>query len=136
MWKGLQRLCAGAHHEREYRELDSPCRRFVLEAHARLLERGDVGLVELRDVGDIYPARVQARPRDLLDPRQWASLDRAEGRKVDSWHSRQRGFVRPRRRGEELLDVRLYVVRGDPTLETGARDAREIHAELACKTPH
>ena len=35
MWEGLQRLHAGAHDERERRELDAPCRRFVLQALTR-----------------------------------------------------------------------------------------------------
>ena len=37
-----------------------------LESLAHLLELGDVGLVELRDVRQIDPARVQPRPGDAL----------------------------------------------------------------------
>ncbi len=52
---------------------------------------GDVRLVELRDVRQVDPARVQARTGDLLDARQRLALDRAERREVDDRH------VRPRR---------------------------------------
>ena len=56
---------------------------------ARLLHLRDVGLVELRDVRQVHPARVQARPGDLLDPRQRLALDRAERGEIDGRDPRQ-----------------------------------------------
>ena len=79
----LQRLDAGAHDESQRRELDALLRRLLLELGAHVLERGDVRLVELRDVRNVEPARVQTRPGDLLDAGQRLGLDRAELREVD-----------------------------------------------------
>ena len=78
----LQRLDAGAHDEGERRELDARGLRLVLEAGAQLLELGDVGLVELRDVRDVDPAGMQARPGDALDARQ--RLESRSGRTARS----------------------------------------------------
>ena len=84
----LQRLHAGAHDEREQRELDAARRRLVLQPRAGRLDVGDVGFVELRDVRNVHPAGMQARPGDLLDAAQRLALDRAELREIDL---RQRG---------------------------------------------
>ncbi len=57
--------------------------RFLLELVAGVFEIGDVRFVELRDVRDVHPARVQARTGDLLDARERLRFDRAELREVD-----------------------------------------------------
>ena len=91
MRERLQRLHAGAHDERERRQLDAARGRLVLQRRARGLDVGDVGFVELRDVRHVDPARVQARARDLLDATERPALDGTERSEVDDGHARQRG---------------------------------------------
>ena len=132
--KGLQRLHARAHHERQRRQLEAARRRLVLELHARGFHLGDVGLVELGHVRHVDPARVQPRARDLLDAAQRAALDRAERREVHRRHTRQRRAGHRRRLGQQSLDVRLDVLLGDPPLGTATGDPAEVHAQLARKS--
>jgi len=122
VWKCLQCLCAGTHHECEWRELDSPRRGLLLEAGARFLERGDVGLVELRDVGDVDPARMQAWTGDLLDARERSSLDRPEGRKVDPEYEKVRAQQRSLKRSQvenDLVGTVLYLSSPESDFMTG-----------------
>ena len=69
-------LHARAQDERERRELDARLARLALELVARLFELGDVRFVDLRDVRDVDPARLQARAGDLLDAAERLDLDR------------------------------------------------------------
>ena len=114
-------------------------RGLLLELGAHVLESGDVRLVELRDVRNVDPARMQARPGDLLDARQRLGLDGAELREVDLRHAGQRAARASGSRAaarEHLLDEGLHVVVRDAALEAGARDLREIHAQLARELAH
>src|ERR1700676_5803693 len=76
--KLLQRPDAGTHDESQRRELDAGSIGFGLERLARLLELGDVSLVELCDVRQIDPARVQSRSGYALHAAQRFDFDRAE----------------------------------------------------------
>ncbi len=125
-----ERDCAD--DERERRELDAALLRLLLERRAALLELGDVGLVVLRDVRDVHPARVQARARDLLDTGQRLGLDRAVLREVDRRQRGQRGLRAAGAAAEhDFLDERLDVVGRDAALVARAAHAPEIDAELA-----
>ena len=113
----------------------------LLEARAQLLELGDVGLVELRDVRDVDPAGVQARPGDALDARQRLGLDRTELREIHRRHlrcsrrRRRRGRGR-RAAGQRALHERLDVIVGDAALEAAPGHARQVDAELARERAH
>src|SRR5205807_1931639 len=102
---------------------------------ANLLELGDVGQVELRDVRDIHPARMQPRAGDPLDARQGLDRGGAELREVHRRDRRQRGGGRTRGFGsaarERALDEALDVLVSDAALEALADDPGEIHAQLA-----
>ena len=140
----LQRLDARAHDEGERRELDARgLRALSLSASARLLELGDVRFVELRDVRDVDPARLQARTGDPLDARQRLRLDGSELREIDLRQRRQRRACRcgcPRHtrgtRRERALDECFDVLVRDAALETAPRDARQVDAQLARELAH
>ena len=51
---------------------------------ASFLHRRDVRFVDLRDVRQVHPARLQSRPGNLLDAAERLELDRAELRKIDA----------------------------------------------------
>ncbi len=108
---------------------------------AHRLELGDVGLVELRDVRQVHPARMQPRPGDALHARQrldlrsapnWAKSipARSAGPAADA------GRRLPAPTVSSLLDERLDVILGDAPLRARAAHAREIHAELAREPAH
>ena len=78
------------HDERQRRDLHALRRGLLLERAAQRLEIGDVALVVLRDVRDVDPRGLQARPRDLLHARERLDLDRAERGVVDHGDFRQR----------------------------------------------
>ncbi len=142
----LQRLDAGPHDEGERRQLDAGRVCLVLQARAQLLEIGDIGLVELRDVRNVDPGRLQARTRDLLDAGERLRLDRSVLRVVDHGNRGQRragtrgGCARRScssgGRRKRALHERLDVLMGDAALEPRALDAREIDAELARELPY
>ena len=58
----------------------------------------DVGFIELRDVRDVDPARMQPRARDALDARQRLGFHGSELREVDYRHGGQCACARWRRR--------------------------------------
>src|SRR4030095_9291406 len=92
--------------------------RLALQLVARLLEIADVRLVHLPHVRHVEPARLKARPGDLLEATERLDLDRAELREVDLGHSRQ-GAARGRRAAlERLLHPGFHVVRSDASLES------------------
>ena len=81
--KILQRSNAGADDESQRRELDARLRRPFLQFAAQVFEVGDVGFVELGDMREVDPARMQTRTRDLLDARQRLGFYWAEQREID-----------------------------------------------------
>ncbi len=93
-----QRAHHGAQHEGERRQLDALRGGAILELGARGFQLGDVGLVELRDVRKIDPARLQARPGNALDAAQRLDFDGTELREIGHLDARQtagRGGARP-----------------------------------------
>ena len=123
--------------ERERRHLDAGGRGLFLERAAQRFEFGDVRFVELRDVRDVDPRRLQARAGDLLHAIERLDLDRAERGRVVVVRLGQR-----RRRGDRAtarhhqLHERLDVVEQDAALLAAAAHAAEIHAELAREFAH
>src|SRR5581483_3910651 len=75
-WELLQRPHAGTHDKRERRELDARLRGLLFQLVTRGLEIGDVSILKLSDVGNVHPARVQTRTRDLLNAGQRLGFDR------------------------------------------------------------
>ena len=69
-------------------------RRRILQLPAQGLELGDIRLVELRDVRDVDPARMQARAGNALDARERLGLDRTERGEVDRGNCGQRSAAR------------------------------------------
>ena len=74
----LQGFDACAHDKCQRSEFDTGLQCFLFQLGTRILEVGDIRLIELRDVWDVYPARMQSRPGDLLNPRQRLGLDFAD----------------------------------------------------------
>ena len=108
----LQREHAGLDDEGERRELDALRLGLRLQLLAPLLQRGDVGLIVLRDVRDVEPARLQAWAGDLPHPGERHELDLAVLRKVHHRDFRQRRAGGSRRLAGEYglhegLDVGL-----------------------------
>ncbi len=127
-----------------------PAAAFSFSFVAQRLELGDVGLVELRDVRDVHPARMQPRAGDPLDARQRLGLDRPELREVDGRHRRaaRRRRARSARPGARCraaapsvsaLDERLDVLVRDPALEavpvTRVRSTPSSRANLRTEGP-
>ena len=82
------------------------CGRLALERDARDVHIGDVGVLVLRDVRQVDPARLQARAGDHLNARQAAWLSTgAELREVDFRHLRQSAR---RRAGGALRSLFTY----------------------------
>ncbi len=128
---------AGLHDECERRQRDAPLLRRPFQLLPPGFELGDVGEVVLGHVRQVDPARLQARPGDLLDPRQRLQFDLAEFREIDLRRLRQRR--RPRRRGlsrEYRLDECLDVVVQDATLGTAAAHLCQVHAQFARELAH
>src|SRR5690606_37546076 len=111
--------------ERQRREPDAALLGLRLERVARLLERRDIGLVVLRDVRQVDPARVQPCAGDALDARQRLVFDLAELREIDLGHGRQ-GRAGRGRAAQDRLDVGLDVLGTYAAFHTGAAHAAEI----------
>src|SRR6202011_4509514 len=119
-------------------EFDARLRRLLLELVARSLEIGDVGFVELRDVRDIDPARMQTRTRNLLNARQRLGFYGTELREVDGrndWQTASATCRRTRRgrsrRRQRVLHKPFDVVVRDTTLEAASLHPCQIDAELS-----
>ena len=136
----LQRAHHGAQHERQRRELHADRGGPLLELDARVLQLGDVGFIELRNVRQIDPAGVQPRAGNALDAAERLNLHRTELREIGHLArvaDRSRpGACRARTAGQRTLDVSLDVTLDNAALATRAAHAREIDAQLACEAPH
>ena len=86
---------AACDDERQRRDLHARRRGLVLERTAQRFEIGDVRFVELRDMRDVDPRRLQARAGDLLHAVERLDLDCAERGRIVVVRLRQRR----RRRG-------------------------------------
>ena len=100
--KFLERHNAGFDDEGERREPHAFLRRLALESDPCDVEVSDVGVLVLRHVRHVEPARLQARAGNALDARQRLDFDGAEFREIDL---RYRGQSRVRA-GAGAGDVR------------------------------
>ena len=73
------------------------CDALLFERDTRDLQIGDVGILVLRHVRQIEPARLQARAGNPLDARQRFDFDGAELREIHYRHLGQRRSGRRRR---------------------------------------
>ena len=124
----LRELLQSPHHGAQYKgercELYAQCGGTLLELGARGFQIGNVGLIELRDVRQIDPARMQPSAGYAPDSAERLSLHCTELRKVrhlHAWQACPRPAARRTRAGRqktlyERLDVALY----DPALATRA----------------
>ena len=102
------------------------------------LEIGDVRFVELRDMRDVDPRRLQARTGDLLHAVERLDLDFAERGRIVVVRLGQRRRGRGERHAtrHHQLDEGLDVIEQDAALLAAATHAAEIDAELARELAH
>src|SRR4029079_5802981 len=115
----LQRAHYGAQHEGERGQLHASSAGTFLQLDARGFQLSNVGLIELRDMGQIYPAGMETCGRYALDAAERLDFPGAELREVGHLHLGQRAAGGGRRAStQQSLDVSLDVAFYDPALAT------------------
>src|SRR5262245_26735769 len=133
LWEFLQSLDARLEDERERRQLDALLGRLAFELNTCGFQLRDVSDIELRDVRNIDPARMQPRAGDALNPIERPCFDGAELREIDFRYFRQGSGAGSCGSAscQYLLDESLHVLVRDATLRARALDTSEIDTEFA-----